>query len=91
MFPICEELIAESSASRSGEEAILCEGSCEGSCGHWLHKHAGLSKALLPECLNHPASFVVLSVMSVLNTKRLRLLIVVSQSLKVLSPSSRAN
>ena len=67
----------QSSGSRSGEEAILCEG----SCGHWLHRLAGLSKLLLPECLNHPASFVVLSVLSVLKKRRLRLLRVVSQSL----------
>lgn len=39
--PICEEAIAESSASRSREEAILRES----SCGHWLHRCAGLSKA----------------------------------------------
>ena len=48
----------------------------------------GLVKLLWPESLNHPASFAVLSVVSVLKKSLIR---VVSQSLRVLSQSLRAN
>ena len=51
-------------------------------------RRAGLNKAVLPECVNLPVSYAVLSVVSVLTKRRLRLLRVVSLSLRVLSPSS---
>ena len=76
--PICEEAGVESSASRSREEAILCEG----SCGQWLHRcYAGLSKAAFASVSKSSSKFCCpLCRLSTQEKEILRLLRDVSQS-----------